>query len=395
MRATRWTGYLLLPIAFLLERSAWFAVRSVLWEHLAGDGASEADVASQLVRSVSWLVVLSPLAGAAVGYALGARRTLLIGLLSLCAGYLLLLEGSAAWPAAIVVALGLGLARPAFLAVAGAVSPDPAETPRSTLFLLLYAMTTVAALGGPGIATNVRPQDLVWVIGGAALLAAIAAAVTGIHLAVARAQGALELEALDSARPIAGAAVLLAWLFLAVAVLRLGAALLLQSRMASQFPTYVHPLMVIAVILMVGLVWIGLSAGGARVPAVNVAAIGLIALSLAPFPIGLALADLGWNQRDIQGFAHLGGTLVLAGGEALVMAFLLSRICASAPARFSVAFAAAWLLATSLTSAVLGLVPESIVVQGIGLVLASMTCLVAGIVLLVRRKRLRTLFEGA
>lgn len=44
MTAARWTGYLLLPIAFLMERLAWFAVRTVLWEHVAGASAAEAEV---------------------------------------------------------------------------------------------------------------------------------------------------------------------------------------------------------------------------------------------------------------------------------------------------------------------------------------------------------------
>lgn len=392
MKATRWTGYLFLPIAFLFERSAWFSLRSVLWEHVAGEGAAEADAASAVVRTVSWLVVLSPIAGAAVGYALGARRTLLIGLLSVAAGYLLLVEGTTVWPGAIVVALALGLVRPSFLAVAGAVSPDPAETPRTTLFLLLYAMTTLAALGGPAFAANVRAQELYWIAGGAALFALVAAAAAGIHLLVARVQGAPETEPPARARPLAGAAVLLAQLFLAVTVLRIGAALLLQSNLA--FPPTVHPIAVIAVLFLLGLVWVGLAAGGARVPAVVIAAVGLIVLSLAPLPIGLAVADIGWRYRDLQGFAHLGASIVLGAGEAIVMAFLLSRISAGAGPRLSVAFVAAWLLATSVTSAILSLTPDSVVVQGVALVMASIACLVAGIVLLVRRKRLRALFEG-
>ena len=185
MRATRWTGYLLLPIAFLLERFAWFAVRSILWEHLAGPGAELAEAASTAVRVTGWLVLLSPIAGAAVGYAIGARRTLMIGMLALCAGYLLLVEGSTAWPGAIAVALGIGLVRPAFLAVAGAVSPDPAETPRTTFFLMLYAMNTLAALAGPPFAASFGAQKLVWAGAGAAIFAALASIAIAIHLAVA------------------------------------------------------------------------------------------------------------------------------------------------------------------------------------------------------------------
>lgn len=77
------------------------------------------------------------------------------------------------------------------------------------------------------------------------------------------------------------------------------------------------------------------------------------------------------------------------------MAFLLSRLCSSAPRRLSVAFAAAWFLATSLSTAILGLLPDDeVVVSGVALLLTSITCLVAGIYVLVRRKHVRALFEG-
>lgn len=394
MRATRWTGYLLLPIAFLLERSAWFAVRSILWEHIAGPGAEFADRASAVVRTTSWLVVLSPIAGAAVGYALGARRTLLIGMLSLCAGYLLLVEGSLAWPAAVIVALGLGLVRPAFLAVAGLVSPDPAETPRTTFFLFLYVMTTLAALLGPSFAGAFPAQDLFWVIVGAVALTVIATVAISIHAGVASIQRAQLPQPPRRAHPFAGAAVLLAMLFLAITVLRLGTALQAQSSVASQVQPYVHPVTVIVVIFLLGLVWIGISIGNTRIRASSPATVGLIVLAFAPVLIGLSLADPGWRYRDVLQLVFLVGGVALAAGEALVMPFLLSRISAGAPPKWSVAVAAAWLLATSLTSGLLAFTPDSMVVQVIALAFASLACLIAGIVLLVKRKRLRALFDG-
>lgn len=393
MKLARWSGFLLLPIAFLLERFAWFGARSVLWEHIAGEGAAEADAASAISRALPWLVMLSPLAGAAAGYALGARRTLIIGMLTLCVGYLLLVQGWLPWPGAVVVALGVGLARPALLAVAGAVSPDPVESPRSTLFVLLYAMTLLAGLGAPAIATSVRPNQTAWLLGGAALFVLVAAALAGVHLAVVRAKGVHEPEPDPGARPGRGAVVILCALAMAITVQRLATGLLLQSRLATQLPATLHPVMVILALAIVGIVWTGLSLGRARVSAPVPVALGFLLFFVAPLPIVVAVANLGGDFQAVQGIAMLAGMAALAAGEALAMPFLLSRISAGASPRTSVASVSAWLVVTSATSALLGFAPESRLGLGIALVFAAVASFLVAIAFLVHRARFRSLFR--
>ena len=396
MRAARWTGYLLLPIALLLERSGWFASRSVLWEWIAGEGAENAELATSVVGNTMLAFTLSPLLGALAGWLLGARATLLSGLVAMLVGLAALAFAPAmAWPAVLLLVIGVGLARPAFLATGAAVSPDPASASRGALFFLLYWATAAAALGGPAIAAAFGSQELFGVVATGAVLVFGGLLLAGVHVLVARISRApADAETASGARPAMGIVVLLLALVLGIALLRqVGALQQMSMQRISSSPGWMHPAFLLGFLPLIALLWSLYGLKGIRVATAGPVGLGLIVLALAPAPLFFGSLGFRGNLRDLAEIFSLFSPALSGLGEALVMPFLLARICAVSR-KASVAAAAAWLLAGSATSFALGFLPENGIPALLSLLVLSFLGLAAGIVLLLLRRRIEASFEG-
>lgn len=141
-----------LLVAEFLERFSYFAVLSLLALNLNERLHLSEGRASTLAGSFAALSYLTPLFGGWLAdRGLGTARTLLLGVLSLLAGYLALMHASltATYWAIGLLALGSGLFKPSFTSCLGSLAGNPASAQRQTAFRWLFFSVNLAAAVAP------------------------------------------------------------------------------------------------------------------------------------------------------------------------------------------------------------------------------------------------------
>ena len=189
MNLARWSAFLLLPVVLLLERFAYYGMRSVLYTDLMGAGAMDAAAMGTHVRYITWMIALSPPLGGLLAFVLLPRWTLVAGLAVTAAGYALVaMLGSASLAAFSVLAIGLGLVRPAIFATAALAVRDPDESARAALFVGMYLAVNAGSFAG-SIVSGALPQTgevgpfVIITIAGAVFVALALLLAAGVALA--------------------------------------------------------------------------------------------------------------------------------------------------------------------------------------------------------------------
>lgn len=384
----------LLPMVLGLERWAYWMSRGALFMHLRGLG-----VASESIRSVMTGQVVANtllvLLGGLVAVAAGPVVPLAAGVAISVVGYALIAASDGSpmvWVGMGVLALGQGLCKPAFFAVAASELGHPREQLRTLSFVLLYAVLNASALTSStaaGVVTTRMGASAVFATAaGAAALGALLAAGLGIAWFLTRERKAPDPSPLSTGRVLWGALGLVALAAPYVALLTLVSSLSFDasSRSSLSWLTLVNPLLVILGSCLVMGVLAVLHLRRLELPALLVVAVGLCLAAVAAVPLMLARTSL-WAAFTAE------GTLGLA--EVLVGPFAMARLVGDVPRRFQTLVMSGWFVVSGgVPVAVSSLSRAFPQAEIFGLAAVAVAVFVIGVALMLTAKALsRWLYE--
>ena len=361
MRWHRLSAFVLIPIIVLLERFAYYAMRSVMYGELTASGRWSGMEVSDRIRWLTWLAFATPLFGGLLAIALKPRWTAAIGAFIAAAGYAVLAIAplDAFVPGFIVLAFGLGLLRPALYAAAGSALRDPDESSRAALFVGIYGAVNLGALlAAPAAALTSNPRrlydatEILYTAPHLATLAGVGAVLLGV-CAVLTVVLALAPRLLGDGGPVdppfgfkGEVAAFFTCLLLVPGYLLLDASANLQyphlppDQQPWVFQT--NPVVVMGTAVLACLAFAGLAFANKRLPSLYFAAAGLFILVLSAVPLfGVTQpAAGGWTlypplSVPSEDAASRSLLLVLisfaigAFGETLLFGLAWSRITAS------------------------------------------------------------------
>lgn len=358
MNIGRWSAFVLIPIILILERFSYYGLRSVVFQDMSAEGHDPETIRTR-VQTVTWLVTATPLLGGLIAIATKPRWTMVAGLVIAAMGYALLLAlGSASLAGFVVLAVGLGLFRPAVYATMAMAARDPEESLRNGLFLLLYAATNVGGLAGPLLGSTIMGGYRPWEAGGTALrpftffssagaLMLTLSAMLALAVAIAPRFGE-EREPPDPPLSGRGEGAAFLVMFLALpALLVMTTADQLQfeplyhsgtySSMAWVF--YVNPAVVTGVAIPMSIALGAAALLRKRIPALPLVAFGFLTLAIGCLPL---LATSGPDDRAAA--AALLSMVILAIGEAFAFPLAVSRMTGAAHPRTASLVVSIWLV---------------------------------------------------
>ncbi len=379
-------AFVLLPLAMLVERGAYYGMRSVLVLWLVRGGLPHAE-AIEAARDLTALAMITPLGGALVAVAVGPHLAAAGGALLAVVGYGLLagLEPTSHGVPLLLVALGTGLLRPGLLAAAGTAFPAPHETARHALFVLLYGAVQLGAAAISPAAAALGEGS------GFRASFALSAALAALALVVVLAEGGVRLatRAAAPAQPVLDGRVPLGVAGLAAIVTPMWVAFeLFTQREYDYFLSGAEPsthrwvsmlnpgVVLLACALLAPLLGV-LALRRKRVPAlvpigVGLALFGLFAVvAVVPVPFELRIPLL------------VVGLIGVSLGEALVQPFALSTAAGDAHPRLAPLLVAVYGLSSALPGWLAGraLADAPTGVSAALLLLSSGTCVVLGVAL--------------
>ena len=346
----RWSVCLLLPLVVLLERFAYYSTRSVLFVEFAS--VTNHEEAFARLTTISWLLLSTPPLGGLLALALKPRWTLVAGLAVAAAGYAALAAAGAQSMAAFgVLAVGLGLVRPALYATAALALRDPLESGRGALLIGAYLATNAGAFAGQLVGSALQGRsygqgDTFTFLSGIGAAGLVVATLLAFAIAIA--------PRLDPVRepadpPFTGrgelGAVLVMVLALPLSVLMESSAVLqydLFYRLPEPAPAwlnYVNPSVVIAVGTLLLAVLGAAAYVGKRIRSLYLAGAGVMLAALAAVPL-LALAS---GEPGMAKAGSLASITLMAAAEVLCFPFVLSRIAAGPHPRTATLVVGFWL----------------------------------------------------
>jgi len=375
----------LLPVLLGMDRWAYWLSRSVMWLHLRGLGATPSDTASLMTGQALANTVLVVLGGA-VALGTGPVAPLVVGLVLSAAGYGILAASSSVslvWVGVGVLALGQGLAKPAFFALAAAELGHPREQLRALAFVLLYAVLNASALTSgttAGFLSGRLGAGAFAASAGVTALAVFLALGLAVAWLVTRRPEAAAAEPLRTGRVLMGAAGLIALAAPYVALLTAVSSVAFDatSPSAHAWITVVNPLLVILTSLFVMLVLVVLHLRDVSLPALFVVAAGMCLAALSTAPVMIA-------RTSVVGAAASEGLLGIA--EVLVGPFAMARVVGDVPRRFQALVMSGWFVVSGGVPLAVSFVTKALPgSQIVVLALLSVMVFVVGIALLALAK---------
>lgn len=355
MRPSRLSIFVLLPVVVVIERFTYYAMRNAIWSSALAQGLDSEEIRT-LVGRLTLMLVFFPLLGGLLALAILPRWTLVIGACVTAAGYAILgALGEPSTSAFLVLAIGLGLLRPAAYAAAATTVRDPEESLRNALFLGLYCAVNVGSLLSGLVVELLQSGSEETRAGTLSLVSWIAAAllVLAVPLSAAIAlaprfdrEPAVPAPRFTGRGEIGAVLVILVlasgWLAIDVAAPFQYRHLPYDLRVAY----YLNPVLVIAVSVL-GI--IGFSAAvfaRRRIPALYVIPAGALLVALSVLP----LVPIGFGADGEAATALAVVSVALASlGEPLFFGLVLSRAAAIHP-RTSALAVAIWLLGIGVVS---------------------------------------------
>lgn len=348
MNLGRWTAFLLLPLLLLLERFAYYGMRSTLFRDMLASGDVGTEAARSHVLHVTWLMMATPLLGGLIAIALKPRWTLVAGAAIATIGYgVLAAAGASSFVAFIPLAIGLGLFRPAVFAAAAVSARDPGESARGALFVAMYAATNVAGFAAPLISDSmphggeIRPFEIL-TMAGVALLALATLLAAAVALAPRFDEEREPPDAPFTGRAEIGAVIVIALLLPATLAMPLADELQYVPFSGSQWAQwiyYLNPIAVLSIAVIAGGALAAAAYVGKRIPALYLVAAGMVVIALGCAPL-IALA----GSADAAKAGAVASVVFIAFGEALVNPLALSRIAGGTHPRVTTLAVAVWLM---------------------------------------------------
>lgn len=364
MELRRWSAFLLLPALVLLERFAYYGMRATLFQDLLAAGDLGTEAVRLRVQYITWITLATPLLGGLVAIALKPRWTLVAGAVIAAAGYALLAAlGSGSFGAFVVLAIGLGLFRPAVWATAALAVQDPEESARGALFVAIYAATNVAGFVAPLLASSIPPDGEVRpfaILVGASAVLLVLATLLAAAVALAPRIGE-EREPPDppfTGRGEIGAVVIMALMIPSAMAMMLADDLQFSAFASSEWAQwifYVNPLAVLAVTVIVAGGLGAMAYAGRRIPALYIVGGGMVVAAIGSAPL-LALA----GPPEAAQAGAFASVALIAIAEALIYPLALGRMTGGTHSRSAALVVAAWLLISAGISQILVLVSREL-----------------------------------
>ncbi|MEZ4312831.1 MAG: hypothetical protein R3F14_32815 [Polyangiaceae bacterium] len=379
MNARRAAVLAALPLLFLLERAAYYGMRSVLMMHLNGTGMAMAEARS-VMSTGAFLVAVTPLLGGILGIFTGPRALIPAGAVVAAVGYLVLGAGGpgSVGVAMVLIALGGGLFKPGVLGVAGQEMGRDLDTPRAALCLLLYgAINFGAFVSGVGASAAAR-DSYTTVFFTSAALSFVALVVAAGLVAVLQWAGARPEPAARTLRAELGGGILIAGvtpLLVAFSVLSAIEFEAMETGGGFSGPTSAAWLFSVNPVVVMAMCGIGATAlfvlwySKIRVPLLYA-----IAGGFGVFALGAAVMLLAGQPPSLPLVAL--GSAFTAAGEAIVMPLAMSRVLGVSNHRWTTLAGSLWLMSSGLFGAVAGFAFTEAPRVGLGLSLLG--CLAVG-----------------
>ncbi|MEZ4298368.1 MAG: hypothetical protein R3B70_25680 [Polyangiaceae bacterium] len=393
MNARRAAVLAALPLLFLLERAAYYGMRSVLMMHLNGTGMAMAEARS-VMSTGAFLVAVTPLLGGILGIFTGPRALIPAGAVVAAVGYLVLGAGGpgSVGVAMVLIALGGGLFKPGVLGVAGQEMGRDLDTPRAALCLLLYgAINFGAFVSGVGASAAARDSYTTVFFTSQHLVALVVAA--GL-LAVLQWAGTRPEPAARTLRAELGGGILIAAvtpLLIAFSVLSAIEFEAMETGGGFSGPTSAAWLFSVNPVVVMAMCGIGATAlfvlwySKIRVPLLYVVAGGF-----GVFALGAAVMLLAGQPPSLPAVAL--GSAFTAAGEAIVMPLAMSRVLGVSNHRWTALAGSLWLMSSGLVGAVAGFAFTDAPRAGLGLSLLGCLAACASLAALARLMN-RELFD--
>jgi len=382
-----------LVVSVMLERAAFYGVRSALFPWMAGDlGMDEGEAVEALHLAVT-SVAFAPLLGGVLALAVGPRVTLVVGAVVAALGYGVLAVTVAGPPiyGLSLVTIGAGLFRPAWLVALAREFAYPHGNRRTAVLLMAFVgidLATMLATIGALFVQNAGGAGTVFGVGAgvSVLVAALTAGVVFMRKRV----GPKADVATFGGRPEVGAGVLL--LLLLPCYLATGAldTLLSAARSDVSFEsrrllTLLGPVTTVAVTLIAAAVFFVAARKRARPLALPVIGGGLVVTALG---VGVgSLADLESGLTALP----LVGVILMEVGEAVVVCVALARVAADTRPRTATMVLALFLVAPRGLGLLALAAPDLTVTRIVAVAGAALT-LLAGVGRLVFAGRMQRYF---
>lgn len=343
-------AWVFLPVMFGLERLAFYGMRSIVWIW-ATQAMGRSHVEWSTTFSIfTWATALTPLLGGALAIAIGPRWVMPIGAAIAGAGLTFLPLTNQAHLAVplVIYALGVGLVRPCIFAALAEALPDPRESARLSLAVVIYfAVNSAASLGSllaPWAGNQIGFEPILYVLAGLYLLIVpLALAYALFHRLAPKSE--MPEQPFDP-KPILGVAVLLAlslpWLLAQDVVGRIPFLVGTSSQNVGRLYS-LNPMVVSATTLFVAAAVGACALMQVRIRAFLLIGIGLLITAVASVPVIVSPSTLAAAGVSF---------VVLAIGESLVGPALVSRVAAGIHWRFATLAVAIYMTGPALANLV-------------------------------------------